>query len=149
MKSKRRYPGMILLLLAVAATSLLAGCTDKKAALTGVKSITVEQQAIEIEGHKESVTIMPDGLVRKELSVGDDVTADKSTAGPEVFTKLVKLLEENRFTELADDVSTQSKDGAVLTIIVETEDGVYQKGGLNPSDQAFMNCYNGCMELLQ
>ena len=129
--------------------SLLSGCAGRKTDLGEVKSITVVQQAIEIEGHKESVTIMPDGLIRKELSNGADVTAEKSSVSPEEFTKLLELLEKNRFTELPDDVSTQSKDGAVLTITVETENGIYQKSGLNPEDQAFMNCYNGCMELFQ
>lgn len=149
MKNKSVLFRAVLVLLTVTAAGMVSGCSGKSEGLKGVKSIVFEQQAIEIEGHKETVTVMPDGLIERRLASGGNTETEKSAVNPGDFEKLVEILNKNRFTELPDDVSTDSKDGAILTITVETETVTYQKSGLNPDNQDFLNCYHDGLDLLQ
>jgi len=80
-------------------------------------------------------------LIENTNDLGEFVSSENHTISASDFQEVAGVFYENRFFDLTDNLDTDSCDGSWHYLEVTTENNSYKKGGLNPGEKRFVNCY--------
>lgn len=75
---------------------------------------------------------------KNRLTIGDDAPIFKMQLSEEQVNDVKRVIQEQKFWELPEDVSTPSEDGAFSYVTVHLSSQVKKVGGLNPNDPQFL-----------
>lgn len=84
----------------------------------------------------------------EELKIDDDAPVFETQLDEEQIDALQKVIEEQQFWELPEDVSTPSEDGGFSYITVNRADESKKVGGLNVDDEQFMEIRQQVFDLV-
>lgn len=130
-----------------------------------IQTITFTSNALWDEGRgyfsSQRITVYPNERITVEriheysgsLAADIPLPPDTFTEYPMTaneFRKIVKILNRNRFLALPNDCSDYNTcDGSAFYIEITTDNGIYRKGGHNPSSRRFRNCYDSPAAIIQ
>jgi hypothetical protein len=131
----------------------LVGCDEDSVDYNNIVSISYIHQSAGPGTYEDQIPteikIFSDGqlwVVRESKELDFYVVEKFSIDDEAAFKKVVNTFRKEKFHRLPEDLSSFSWDGSFHYVEVETETGVYRKGGLNPRNKRFSNCINAILK---